>query len=143
VLETIAVVIDRGDDARLVVTEHARKRLPERRNDSGAQHIAPPQLRADALERMRKARGDAGLRIDQRAVEIEQHQPARRRPRNIHHARASSAATAGSFMPSRNSRNAPPPVEMYEILSATPYFSIAASVSPPPAIENAFESAMA
>src|SRR3546814_11169311 len=28
--------------------------------------------------------------------------------------RAASAATAGSVLPSRNSRNAPPPVEMYE-----------------------------
>jgi hypothetical protein len=35
-------------------------------------------------------------------------------------ARSSSTATAGSFLPSKNSRNAPPPVEMYEILSVTP-----------------------
>ena len=67
----------------------------------------------------------------------------RRVPASARHARASSAATAGSSLPSRNSRNAPPPVEMYEILSSTPYFSIAASVSPPPAIENALESAIA
>src|SRR5690606_1745417 len=57
--------------------------------------------------------------------------------------RASSAATAGRVLPSRNSRNAPPPVEMYDTLSAMPYLSTAASVSPPPAMENAAESAIA
>ncbi len=31
-----------------------------------------------------------------------------------------SASTPGSFLPSRNSRLAPPPVEMWVILSATP-----------------------
>ena len=31
-----------------------------------------------------------------------------------------SASTPGSFLPSRNSSEAPPPVEMWVILSATP-----------------------
>ena len=31
-----------------------------------------------------------------------------------------SAATPGRILPSRNSRQAPPPVEMWVILSATP-----------------------
>src|SRR3546814_745100 len=57
--------------------------------------------------------------------------------------RAASAATAGSVLPSRNSRNAPPPVEMYETSSAMPYLSTAARVSPPPAMEKAFAAAMA
>ena len=38
---------------------------------------------------------------------------------------------------------APPAVEMYEIRSAMPNLLIAAMVSPPPAIENAFDSAIA
>ena len=46
--------------------------------------------------------------------------------------------TAGSFLPSRNSRNAPPPVEMYEMRSATELGN-GGEVSPPPAIENADE----
>src|SRR6185369_7059269 len=66
----------------------------------------------------------------------------------IHRASACSArscniATAGSVLPSTNSRKAPPPVEMYEMPSATPYFSMAANVSPPPASENAGDLAMA
>ena len=44
---------------------------------------------------------------------------------------------AGSVFPSRNSRKAPPPVETYEIRSVTSNASMAARVSPPPAIENA------
>src|SRR5690348_15667189 len=40
-------------------------------------------------------------------------------------------------------RNAPPPVDIYEILPAMPYLAIAASVSPPPAIEEALDSAIA
>src|SRR4029450_1998382 len=47
-------------------------------------------------------------------------------------ARCSRIATAGSVLPSRNSRKAPPAVEMYEILSATPNLLIAAIGSPPP-----------
>src|SRR5690606_15189726 len=57
--------------------------------------------------------------------------------------RLSRTATAGSLRPSRNSRNAPPAVDMYEMPSATPNLLIAAIVSPPPAIENASDSAIA
>src|SRR5271165_1140811 len=45
-----------------------------------------------------------------------------------------SASTPGSFFPSRNSSDAPPPVEMCEILSATPAAFTAATLSPPPTI---------
>src|SRR5690606_40104813 len=58
------------------------------------------------------------------------------------HARSASAATAGSVLPSRNSRNAPPPVEMYPTRSPMPNFAMAASVSPPPGIEAAGDSAI-
>ena len=61
-------------------------------------------------------------------------------------AASSSISIAGSFFPSRNSRNAPPPVDMYEIFFSTLNFDTAAIVcssdlnayaivSPPPAIE--------
>src|ERR1017187_8713706 len=43
-----------------------------------------------------------------------------------------SAATPGSSLPSRYSRVAPPPVETWLILSATPAWSRAAARSPPP-----------
>mmetsp|Transcript_14423 Transcript_14423/g.36487 ORF Transcript_14423/g.36487 Transcript_14423/m.36487 type:complete len:206 (-) Transcript_14423:990-1607(-) len=45
---------------------------------------------------------------------------------------SSSAATPGRTLPSRSSRLAPPPVEMWLILLATPAFSTAATESPPP-----------
>src|SRR5258707_3962675 len=47
------------------------------------------------------------------------------------------ASTPGSLCPPRNSREAPPPVEMCEILSATPDWWTAATESPPPTIEMA------
>merc|ERR1719261_364034 len=45
-----------------------------------------------------------------------------------------SAATPGRTLPSRSSSEAPPPVEMCDILSARPAFSTAATESPPPMI---------
>mmetsp|Transcript_22581 Transcript_22581/g.35318 ORF Transcript_22581/g.35318 Transcript_22581/m.35318 type:complete len:228 (-) Transcript_22581:747-1430(-) len=45
---------------------------------------------------------------------------------------ASRAATPGRTLPSRSSREAPPPVEMWDIFSARPAFSTAATESPPP-----------
>jgi hypothetical protein len=48
-----------------------------------------------------------------------------------------SASTPGSFLPSRNSSEAPPPVEMCVILSATPEAFTAATESPPPTIDTA------
>src|SRR5207245_2300267 len=54
-----------------------------------------------------------------------------------------SASTPGSLRPSRNSRNAPPAVEMYPMRSATPAWVTAATVSPPPTTENADASATA
>src|ERR1700752_4278884 len=50
---------------------------------------------------------------------------------------AVSASTPGSFFPSRNSSDAPPPVEMCVILSATLAARTAATESPPPTIEVA------
>src|SRR5208283_1910138 len=47
------------------------------------------------------------------------------------------ASTPGSFLPSRNSSDAPPPVEMCVILSATPAAFTAATLSPPPTMETA------
>src|ERR1700691_5410642 len=47
------------------------------------------------------------------------------------------ASTPGSFLPSKNSRDAPPPVEMWVILSATPAAWTAATESPPPTMEVA------
>src|SRR3954447_16619332 len=48
-----------------------------------------------------------------------------------------SASTPGSFLPSRNSSEAPPPVEMCVILSATPACFTALTLSPPPTMEVA------
>ena len=48
-----------------------------------------------------------------------------------------SASTPGNLRPSRNSSDAPPPVEMWVILSATFAAFTAATESPPPTIEIA------
>jgi hypothetical protein len=48
-----------------------------------------------------------------------------------------NASTPGSFLPSRNSRLAPPPVEMWVIWSATPAWLMALTESPPPMMEMA------
>src|SRR5579862_8570064 len=48
-----------------------------------------------------------------------------------------SALTPGNSLPSRNSRDAPPPVEICEILSATPAAVTAETESPPPTIDVA------
>src|SRR6266566_1420723 len=47
------------------------------------------------------------------------------------------ASTPGSLWPPRNSSDAPPPVEMCEILLATPDGCTAATESPPPTMEVA------
>ena len=52
-------------------------------------------------------------------------------------------AMPGSSRPSRNSREAPPPVEMWVILSAKPSCSQAAAESPPPTMVVALLSARA
>ena len=56
---------------------------------------------------------------------------------------SSRQAMPGSSKPSRNSREAPPPVEMWVILSAKPSCSQAAAESPPPTMVVASESARA
>ena len=50
---------------------------------------------------------------------------------------SSRAATPGNTLPSKYSKEAPPPVEMWLIFSAKPSFSIAATESPPPTILTA------
>jgi len=45
---------------------------------------------------------------------------------------SSNASTPGSFLPSMNSSDAPPPVEIWSILSFRSNFSTAAAESPPP-----------
>ena len=47
---------------------------------------------------------------------------------------SSAQATPGSSLPSRNSSEAPPPVEMWLILSPSPIWLTAAAESPPPMI---------
>src|SRR5690348_13610464 len=54
-----------------------------------------------------------------------------------------SASTPGSFIPERNSRVAPPPVEMWLIWDSTPDLATAATESPPPTMLRAEESATA
>src|SRR5687767_2424345 len=51
-----------------------------------------------------------------------------------HHRRSSSASTPGSGLPSRNSSDAPPPVETWLIRLERPASSTAAAESPPPTI---------
>ena len=104
-LEAFQIVLDGGFDPG---------RIAQQRHETGAQRRADPApqflLGRDRMfqlrQRVRDAAGDADGRIDQRAVQIEEQRGATHAPR------ASSAATAGSVLPSRNSRNAPPPVEM-------------------------------
>ena len=57
------------------------------------------------------------------------------------HYLSSAAATPGSSLPSRNSKDAPPPVEMWLILSPKPSWLTAAAESPPPMIVVASVSA--
>ena len=52
-----------------------------------------------------------------------------------------SAAMPGNSRPSRNSNDAPPPVEMWSMRSATPASSMAATESPPPTTVKASASA--
>jgi hypothetical protein len=54
-----------------------------------------------------------------------------------------AATTPGRSFPSKNSREAPPPVEMCVILSANPNWLTAAAESPPPIIVVASVSAKA
>src|SRR5207237_9194975 len=65
------------------------------------------------------------------------HLPVGREERPLEHhfpLRASSASTPGSGLPSRNSSEAPPPVETWLIALARPASSTAAAESPPPTI---------
>src|SRR3954465_11577306 len=48
-----------------------------------------------------------------------------------------NASTPGNCFPSRNSSDAPPPVEMWEMLSATPAAFTAETESPPPTMDVA------
>src|SRR6185437_3592136 len=132
----LVVVRHRRLDAFGVVVQERREAVPQRRADPAAQFRMCRRGHVQPRQRMLHAGGDAVLGIDQGAVEIEQAE-------HYFAARAFNAVTAGSSLPSRNSRNAPPPVEMYDTWSAMPYLSTAARVSPPPAIENALDAAIA
>src|SRR4029077_20849664 len=55
----------------------------------------------------------------------------------IQEALSVSASTPGSFLPAKNSNDAPPPVEMCETLPASPACCTAATESPPPTIDVA------
>src|ERR1041384_3881180 len=71
-----------------------------------------------------------------RLVRAEVHLPVGREQEASGHA-SSSAATPGSTLPSRNSSEAPPPVETWLIRSASPACATAAAESPPPTIVTA------
>ncbi|KAG1390196.1 hypothetical protein G6F58_013061 [Rhizopus delemar] len=94
------------------------RRFNEQRREGGAQRRTDPAQQCllrryrmvHLLQRIGDARGNADLRIDQRTVEVEEQDITA--TIGAHAPRASRAATAGSVLPSRNSRNAPPPVEM-------------------------------
>src|SRR5205823_8117896 len=60
-----------------------------------------------------------------------------------HHSLSVSAATPGSSLPSSNSSDAPPPVEMQVIFSARPACLTAVTESPPPIIVVAPDCAIA
>src|SRR5207253_8148377 len=63
------------------------------------------------------------------------HLPVRGEDRLEHQpALVSRAATPGSTLPSRNSSDAPPPVETCVTLCSSPAWAIAAAESPPPTI---------
>src|SRR5690606_22880939 len=111
-----------------VRARHLRFRIPVR-------EVEPYHVHAGAQQRLQHAR-----RVGCGTERGDDPRPA---PVVAHRDLALSAETAGSSLPSRNSRNAPPPVEMYEISPAMPYLSTAARVSPPPAIENASDAAIA
>src|SRR6185295_5635539 len=89
-------------------------------------------------ERRRQHDLDAGEVLGQRAElahvrerlrERFVHLPVRREDRGAHYA---STCTPGRVRPPRNSSEAPPPVEMWVILPATPARVTAATESPPP-----------
>src|SRR5580692_11618779 len=69
-------------------------------------------------------------------VEHESHGGVLRGGAQSFHFLSVSASTPGSFFPSRNSSDAPPPVEMWVIFSATPAACAAATESPPPTIKS-------
>src|SRR5581483_8904457 len=88
------------------------------------------------------SRKDAQPRIARGAVEAAR--PEGGQARLLRYlSRFSSAATPGNSIPARNSSDAPPPVEMWLILSATPAELMAFSESPPPTTLMAPESATA
>lgn len=74
-------------------------------------------------------------RLKTSLTSLKMHKKNGQKQRGCHSVYASSRArTPGSCFPSRSSKLAPPPVEMWLILSASPTFSTAATESPPPMI---------
>src|SRR5258708_21116009 len=62
------------------------------------------------------------------------HFPVGGEDRSLHYVRSSRASTPGSALPSRNSSDAPPPVETWLILFSSLASATAAAESPPPTI---------
>src|SRR5262249_31771967 len=89
-------------------------------------------VRVSAIGDLRQKRGEKGAGLAERLV----HLPVSGNDRTASHLSV-SAVTPGSSRPPRNSREAPPPVEMCEILSANPAWCTAATESPPPTIDVA------
>src|SRR5690606_10190323 len=96
-------------DQRRVVIQRWRETGPQWRADPATQMRLVRNLPAKGRQRGPHAGEDAGGGIDQGSVKIEE--PVIEAP-VTHAPRPASAATAGSTLPSQNSRNAPPPVEI-------------------------------
>src|SRR5262249_9836656 len=96
----------------------------ERGVGRGDQHLAPGHV-ADALRQRTGERGRLGARAVHLPVAGEQRDPG-------HAPQRSRTFTPGSSRPSRNSSDAPPPVETCVTASVFPARASAATESPPP-----------
>ena len=104
-VETLVVVTDGCFDSFGIIVQQRRKTLTQWWSDPLAQWFIRRRWNIQFCQRIFHAHRDAMFGVDQRSVEVEQTQ-------HYSEARALSAVTAGSSLPSRNSRKAPPPVEM-------------------------------
>ena len=123
-------VVCGGDYSAVSVEEVAEKQIPPcGRNDKGFGSVVNKSKQIPRLRRMiRKANHPAALGMTDKRLDPTQ---------GSVYFLSVSASTPGSFFPSKNSKDAPPPVEMWVILSATPAAWTAATESPPPTIETA------
>src|ERR1700722_12367035 len=108
---------DRDDDAAVFVAMHGQWRIRDHYGSPDF-HIVVFKLRNSLrLGRLLRRQGDCRQQ---------------KRGCNQNDFHISRAFTPGSSTPPRNSNDAPPPVETWEILSATPADLMAFSESPPP-----------